>query len=328
MVELQARQQRAEVQNLEDTGFDLRAYFTENVQRRRKIAAVLCCAALPLLLLFLYAAAKNAQMTNHQQQQAWDQVFLDTQTMPWIQRSKTEKQYAAALRLAYEGETEQALSGAEQLREFAQAKELAWMLRRYHAAEQAKDPQQCYDQFDALGEFLDSPQRKQSVQPKVLDAGWAALRNQDYWKAGELFASIPTQEAETGFALAEAGRTLLDAAAGGAESQKALTKTVKQLRAAEQQGYDVSAVCLCDFGVKAFLDGSWTAATGQTLQVDCAANTVALEPEPEGDAFLLKAQGLETEDGVLAATWNYRTVDEIEITVAGKTLVYFRDLPR
>lgn len=300
--------------------------FEQNLRLRRKIAIGLCCAALPVVLLFGYAAAKNTEMLKHLQTQAWEQVFLDTQAMPWVQKSVPEKQYAEALRLAHAGKTQEALVQAEQLTNLAEAKELAWMLRRYHTAEQATDLQQRHDQFGALGEFLDSAERKKETEIALLQAAWTALNTKEYWKAEEMFASIDIEEAEVGLTLAGAGRTLADAAAGGTQSQKALKKTLEVLRQAEQQGYEVSQICLQDSAAKSFLHGSWTAATGETLRVDCVANTILLEPAPEGDEFFFHRQGLEDALGALVAAWNYRSVDEIEITVSGTALVYFRDL--
>ena len=289
--------------------------FEQNLRLRRKIAIGLCCAALPVMLLFGYAAAKNTEMLKHLQTQAWEQVFLDTQAMPWVQKSVPEKQYAEALRLAHAGKTQEALVQAEQLTNLAEAKELAWMLRRYHAAEQATDLQQRHDQFGALGEFLDSAERKKETETALLQAAWTALNTKDYRKAEEMFASIDIEEAEVGLTLA-----------GGTQSQKALKKTREVLRQAEQQGYEVGQICLQDSAAKSFLHGSWTAATGETLRVDCVANTILLEPAPEGDEFFFRRQGLEDAFGALVAAWNYRSVDEIEITVSGTTLVYFRDL--
>lgn len=198
--------------------------FEQNLRLRRKIAIGLCCAALPVMLLFGYAAAKNTEMLKHLQTQAWEQVFLDTQAMPWVQKSVPEKQYAEALRLAHAGKTQEALVQAEQLTNLAEAKELAWMLRRYHAAEQATDLQQRHDQFGALGEFLDSAERKKETETALLQAAWTALNTKDYRKAEEMFASIDIEEAEVGLTLAGAGRTLADAAAGGTQSQKALKR--------------------------------------------------------------------------------------------------------
>lgn len=266
-------------------------------------------------------------MLRHQQAGAWDEAFLDTASMPWVQKNKSECQYTQALRLAYAGKTQEALEQAEQLPKAAQAQQLAWRLRRYRAAEQAKAPEQRYDQFRALGDFLDSQKRAQAQQVGVVGAAWEALRAHDYWQAQELFDRVPTEEAAAGFEIATAGRVLADAAANNKESQKLLAQTLETLRRAEAQGFDVSAVCMHDFAVEAFLDGTWKAETGEVLSVDCGAGEFVLEPRPEGTSFYFYAAGLQNTNGVLAAAWTYRAVDEIEITVNGKTLRYFRELP-